>query len=195
MVTLNKHRTLIKKLFIIFNFINRIIPKKPNKIMLYSNFGFRENVRALFGYLIDNGFNNRYIIVCSTNESKDIQSKNLHNVIVTNEFLGLFHFFTSKYFFYCFGKYPIEPGDNQIVVNLWHGMPLKTIGNLEKGYENMKYNYFTYLLATSEGFKVILQKAFNCDEKAIIICSQPRNDSLFSQRLSGFKKHFGQLIT
>jgi CDP-glycerol glycerophosphotransferase (TagB/SpsB family) len=105
--------------------------------------------------------------------------------------VGLIYFLTSKYFFYSFGKYPIKPSQKQIVINLWHGSPLKKIGNFEEGKHDNNYNFFTSIIATSELFKNIMVEAFNCKLEQVIICGQPRNDLLF---YSKFIKNKDKLI-
>lgn len=175
----------IKKLIIkfrsILNFINNITPKKKNRIVLYSNLGFRDNVEALYRYLVKHKYNLNYQIVCSTDEWKKYKKlKQLDNVKFVDCYTGVYYYLTSKYFFYCFGKYPIMPSKRQCVINLWHGMPLKRIGKLEKGEEETMQNYFTYVLATSEFFKRYLFKAFGCSMEQIIISGLPRNDDLFN---------------
>ena len=62
---------------------------------------------------------------------------------------GLNATFKISFFIYFFGKYPIKPSKSQVVVNLWHGTPLKKLGNLEKGLEKTDYNFFTYVVASS----------------------------------------------
>lgn len=57
---------------------------------------------------------------------------------------GVKHFFTSKYFFFSFGKYPVKPSKKQVVINTTHGSPLKKIGNY---LDDRDYNFFTYVLA------------------------------------------------
>ena len=119
--------------------LNTMIPKKRNRIVIYSNWGFRDNIRTLYQYLVDNGYQDKYEIVCASNDFYHLERDS--RVKFTSIYRGLYYFLTSKYFFYSFGKYPIKPSKKQMVVNLWHGMPLKKIGNLEYGLENIDYNF------------------------------------------------------
>lgn len=50
-------KKLVKKVFIIFTLINKIVPKKRIGLFFYSNLGFRDNVKALYDYLIENEYN------------------------------------------------------------------------------------------------------------------------------------------
>jgi CDP-glycerol glycerophosphotransferase (TagB/SpsB family) len=195
MLTNNKIKWIIARIAPLFSLINKVIPKQPHKIMLYANFGFEGNLEPVFEYLINQGINKKYLIVCSINDKGNIKFQKTQNVIFTNNYIGWFHFFTSKYFFYDHERIPIEPGAGQVVVNLWHGTPLKNICNLEKRRGKIKFDYFTYLLATSEGFKEIMKNAFHCPEKKIIICGQPRSDLLFQPNSNKFKQGYSKLIT
>lgn len=165
-----------RKLWSFLNVINSFVPKNDRKIFLYSNLGFRDNVRAVYDYLIENGYNEEYKIICSLNDYK--QQTAQKNVRFVSNIRGLFSFFTCRYAFYCFGKYPVKPRRGQAVFNLWHGMPLKRVGNMVSGFEKTDYNYFTYILCTSEFFRGIMKDSFSCDDSQIVICGQPRTDEM-----------------
>lgn len=160
--------------------INKIIPKKRNRIVLYSNWGFRDNLRTLYHYLVDNDYQETYEIVCASNDFYHLEKEN--DVKYVSIYQGFFYFLTSKYFFYSFGKYPIKPAPNQMVVNLWHGMPLKKIGNLEVGMENIDYNFFTKLVSSSELFTPIMKAAFNAKDEQMLLVGNIRNDELFKEK-------------
>lgn len=170
---------IVRPVFKVFNGVNKLLFKKKNKIVIYSNRGFRDNVKVLYDYLIEKKYNENYTIICSINDYKKYKKLQIDNVVFTNNYWGIYHFLTSKYFFYTHGKYPIKPSAKQVVINLWHGTPLKTIGNLEKGKEHIDYNFFSFILATSDVFSEIMKKAFSCKEEQIKICGHPRNDLLF----------------
>ncbi len=169
-----------RKMWRFLDYFNKCIKKNPNQIFIYSNLSFRDNVRAVYDYLIENGYNKKFKIVCSLNDYKRYRHCAPSNVKFVGNFTGLFKFFRSKFCFYCFGKYPVKPSDKQAVINLWHGMPIKRIGNMEQGNEKTDYNYFTYLLCTSEFFREIMKESFNCSDEQIFICGQPRTDIMLN---------------
>ena len=160
--------------------LNTMIPKKRNRIVIYSNWGFRDNIRTLYQYLVDNGYQDKYEIVCASNDFYHLERDS--RVKYTSIYRGLYYFLTSKYFFYSFGKYPIKPSKKQLVVNLWHGMPLKKIGNLEYGLENIDYNFFTKLVSSSDLFTPIMKTAFNAKDKQMLLVGNIRNDELFEEK-------------
>ena len=159
--------------------LNTWIPKKKNRIVIYSNWGFRDNIRTLYQYLVDNGYQDKYEIICASNNFYHLKKDK--RVKFVSIYRGLYYFLTSKYFFYSFGKYPIKPSNNQMVVNLWHGMPLKKIGNLENGLENIDYNFFTKLVSSSDLFTPIMKAAFNAKDEQILLVGNIRNDELFEE--------------
>ncbi len=165
-----------RKIWSFLNVINSAVPKSPKKIFLYSNLGFRDNIKAVYDYLIENGYNEHYKIICSLNDYKARTPKK--NVKFVSNIRGLFSFFRCKYAFYCFGKYPVKPRRGQRVFNLWHGMPLKRVGNMVQGFEGVDYNYFTHLLSTAEFFSPLMKQSFSCGDESIVICGQPRTDEM-----------------
>ena len=169
-------KALIEKMSGLMSAVNRLLPKNPRKIVFYSNMGFRDNVKAVYDYLISQDCSG-YSIICAVNDWEDF-AKRPHpdHVKFVSPAGGVRHFFTGKYFFYSFGKYPVKPSKKQVVVNVWHGSPLKKIGNY---LDDKDENFFTYVLAASEFFAPIMQKAFRCRADQVKICGHPRNDAMF----------------
>lgn len=161
--------------------INKVTKKDEKLIFFYSNLGFRDNVKAFYDYLIENEYNKQYKIVVSINDYENYVNHAPENVVFIDNKSGIKVFLKAKYAFYCFGKYPIKPAKSQMVINLWHGMPLKRVGNMEAGLEKNDYNYFTKIVSTSELFAPILMKCFRCDRDQVIITGQPRTDELFAE--------------
>ena len=175
------NKNVLRLFFKPLTIINKFTAKDSRLIFFYSNLGFRDNVKAMYDYLIEEKFNMGYKFVVSINDYEDYKDNAPENVTFVNNKEGIKYFMKAKYAFYCFGKYPIKPSKKQTVVNLWHGMPLKKIGNMESGLEKIDYNFFTDIVSTSELFNPILMKSFNCNEKQVIITGQPRNDEMFKE--------------
>ncbi|MFT3952376.1 MAG: CDP-glycerol glycerophosphotransferase family protein [Oscillospiraceae bacterium] len=171
-------KNLLVNCLALLNPVNRAIPKK-NIILLYSNLGFRDNVRAFYDYLIENGAAARYTIVCSLNDYKH-QHAVCGGVKFVSPLAGFFYFFRAKICCYCFGKFPVKPSAAQTVVNFTHGMPIKTLGNTQRGNENADYCFFTYVLATSEFYRGIIKRCFGCAAEQVAVCGMPRTDALLS---------------
>ena len=76
-----------------------------------------------------------------------------------------------------------------IRIDLWHGVPLKKIGNYIDGEnsQNWKQKYYTtgcwsdkYLVATSKEIADILQYSMGVKKNKMLICSYPRNQKLYN---------------
>lgn len=173
------NKAVLRVFFKPLTLINKVKRKDENMIFFYSNLGFRDNVKAFYNYLIENKFNEKYQIVVSINDMEMHTKKVPANVTFVDNKKGIKYFMKAKYAFYCFGKYPIKPSKKQMVVNLWHGTPLKKVGNLEAGCENIDYNYFTKVLTSSEMYKPIMAQIFGCSEDAVEVMGNPRNDEMF----------------
>ncbi len=164
------------------NIVNRLVPKRRRLVLFYSNLGFRDNVKSMYDYLIDNGLNENLKIVCAVDDFEKYKDDAPKNVRFISCGKGLWSFLRCRTMFYSFGKYPIKPAKGQEVVNLWHGMPLKSIGNLEPGCENIDYYFFTRTIATSPFFGEIMCRSFKCPKRAVMLVGQPRCDVLFKER-------------
>ncbi len=189
------NKEAILKMSGLLSAVNKMIPKNPNKIVFYSNMGFRDNAKAIYDYVVSRDCS-RYQIICAVNDWKDFVARpHPDNVQFVSPGAGVKHFFTSKYFFFSFGKYPVKPSKKQVVINTTHGSPLKKIGNY---LDDRDYNFFTYVLAASDFFAPIIQKSFGCREEQVKVCGHPRNDAMFVQndalKQLGFEEEYDKVI-
>lgn len=172
-------KSLLRILFKPLSLLNVIKKKDERLIFFYSNLGFRDNVKAFYDYLIEHGYNEKFYFVVSINDFEDYKFHSPKHVKFVDNKEGIKYFLKAKYAFYCFGKYPIKPSKKQMVVNLWHGTPLKRIGNLEEGCEQIDYNFFTKVIASSPMYQPIMADIFGCDEDDVDVLGNPRNDEMF----------------
>ncbi|MGI5894145.1 MAG: CDP-glycerol glycerophosphotransferase family protein [Candidatus Merdivicinus sp.] len=177
--------------------INRLIPKRKNTILFVGNDGLTDNSRALFTYLVENGYPKKYRILCAVKNSDQYGYLAGENIRFLSLKRGVFSYFRAGHVFYCNGTYPIKPSKSQVVVNLWHGTPLKKICKLAPNVAHYDYDYFTYVLAASPMFVPIMAQCFGVPENRVLCCGHARNDILFRkspdvlQKLSlekGFEK-------
>lgn len=169
-------RQFAGKIMTLFNYI---IPKRKDIILFIGNDGLTDNNRALFSFLIKQGYQQKYHIHCAVKNPARYQYLAENNVKFMSLKAGIFSYFRAGYVFYCNGTYPMKPSKKQIVTNLWHGTPLKKICKLAPNVSQYDYDYFTYLLAASPMFVPIMAKCFGVSEKKVLCCGHARNDILF----------------
>ena len=91
---------------------------------------------------------------------------------------GVWAFLRSQKVFYTHGLFSeLEPVKGQQVINLWHGMPVKSLGLLDKKISVPK---FDFIIATSFFYKNIMAKCFGVEENKVLVTGLPRNDILLS---------------
>lgn len=81
----------------------------------------------------------------------------------------------------------------RIVVNLWHGIPLKKIVLLEEHasvlqklyFKQIFSNKYSYVLTTSTHLVPVMAKSLGVEEKIVKVWGQPRNDVVMRGRAKG----------
>lgn len=172
--------------------LNRLTKKKQNQILLYSNEGFRDNIKYLYDYLIEQQYNEKYRIICSTNDYKKFEEQAPKNVSFISNVNGVWKYLTSAHIYYCFGRLPIIPASDQVAIQMWHGTSFKGFDQSTRQTNSIQKQYYTYVFASSEFFRPIVEKKFACLPENIYICGHPRTDLLYrndvTYDLGDFKK-------
>ena len=158
---------------------NRIIPKNKKYIIFTSYPDMTDNSYAFYEYMLKN-YPEKYKFIWLVEPSFSDKNKNLEHtkIISKKSILGFYYYCRSKYIFFTHGLYNgIDSSSKQIVVNLWHGMPLKSIGYLDNKSEFPKSNF---TIATSSNFQTIMSKAFKQPVESVLVTGQPRNQYLLN---------------
>lgn len=79
-------------------------------------------------------------------------------------------------------------GKNRLIVNLWHGVPLKKIALMDPNLKKAARIYFkkifsenyTWILTTSRELVPVMTKSFQVSEDRLRVWGQPRNDCIFA---------------
>lgn len=180
--------------------IDCIIPKSKTQFLFSSFPDVSDNSYAMFKYLVKKEENTKFIWLISEKlkitqvtqdlkENSDFKKIDLNNIkfIKKNSLRGLYAYFRSKYVFFTHGLYPrVKFSSNHILINLWHGMPLKTIGYLDDP-DNKDIPKSSFVIATSSFFQQYMAKAFGMKESSVLVAGQPRNDLLFEKNNCLFK--------
>lgn len=144
---------------------------------------FSDNARAMFEFMWDRQVEGTYIWLFNdssqTNNRFFDEYKNKRvKFIKKNSWLGMHHYLTASFSFSdhgIFNKIPLWLSPKKI--ELWHGMPLKQIGN----YNEQNTIFFHKTISTAPIFDEVLNKAFGIKDENLISCGLPRNDKLFQR--------------
>jgi CDP-glycerol glycerophosphotransferase (TagB/SpsB family) len=107
-----------------------------------------------------------------------IKHKNI-KIIHKKSIWGISLYIRSKYIFFTHGFYTgISLPKHQKRINLWHGMPLKSIGYLNKHSSTHTVPKSSIAIATSETYRNIMAQVFKIDPENVFISGQPKCDFL-----------------
>lgn len=171
-------KMLKSSVFPVLSRINKILPKNDKYILLYSpNMGIEHNLRPVLDYLLENGYDKKYKIICGVNNKHYFE--NDYRVKNTTPLKSFVYYMFTKHVFYTTGQIPIKPSKKQIVIQLDHGTAgIKTIGYLSN-INNGDEFFFTYYTAPSEAYIPILKKEFLCEDKNIVLNGEPVTDIFY----------------
>lgn len=169
-------------LYTTLSIVNMIIPKQTESIFIYDGPFMRQNCWALYRYLIENHYDEKYDITFYTNNKANISDKKTET---SNILKGGWKRLRAHYVFFEYDNFKLncKKTKNQISFNIWHGMLIKKIGYLTQKKPIHPYeNDFTFTLSTSEYFRPYIKAAFNLADDQIYIGGYPRNDYLFNNK-------------
>lgn len=150
-----------------------------NRILFETNDDFTDNSRALFDYMVANGYNEKYELVWLVHEPskyKKYETKNVkfiqnfkkHSTIRRAE--AYRYALTSSFLFYTQAFNWIGMArKGQTFVNLWHGCGYKANKNNRKVF-------FDYCLVPGDVFIETKKEFFNCSSKKLLPFGYPRYD-------------------
>ncbi len=161
----------------VLSFINKFIPKSKNKILFFSTTNLYDNSEALFRFFTENGYAEKYNIVCAVRNPDDYAYLKTDKVKFISVFASVWAIMRAKYIFYHNEMLAIRPTKKQFSVDFWHATTFKKINkSIDPDYN---YDYFTYITATSELYRPIFAESFGCELERVIVNGHPRNDYLF----------------
>lgn len=164
-----------------------------NRILFETNDDFTDNSRALFDYMVENGYNKKYELVWLVHEPEKYKKYEAENVRFIRNFKkesdirraeAYRYALTSKFIFYTQAFNWIGMSRrNQVFVNLWHGC----------GYKANKNNrrvFFDYCLVPGDIFIETKKEFFSCSTKKLLAFGYPRYDMMLrgSRTADGYKE-------
>lgn len=185
-----------------------IIPVRQRRVFYYSKPDFTDNSYFVFRHLLltRSNIEHVWLIVNAENETRIReeftslqQSVTTHGnrlrVVRTQTLSGYLLFLTSRYSFHSHGIYSVATwAFRREVINLWHGMPIKCIGRLNKRSPNPYPTFGTLHIATSHFFKYIIASAFSIHPNKVQVCGMPRCDALQPDAKSGQRDDLRQKL-
>lgn len=160
------------------NFLNHFFPKFKNIILLYSGVEYKDNIKAVGDFLYNNHYEKRYLIFFGEYQRKNrFISIAGEKIYVFEKAFSIIIFLFAGKVFYAFNPIPIQPSKKQKVLQMWHGMPLKTIFNANSSVFH-KYDFFSYILATSPFFAKIFSDSVPCSIDKVVVMGQPKIDAM-----------------
>lgn len=123
-----------------------------------------------------------YKLFFYTNRKKEAQKLLPDSVKIVSGKIGFLYQLISKFVFVeqnCH-KWICKSIKKQVVIQLWHGLPVKKVGFLNNKSRVLKYSdLYSYVLAPSEYGWQIMKECFCYLEQQKLILGSPRNDDLF----------------
>ena len=186
---------IIYTLFIPFWWLQLLIPRNKNLWIFGAWFGekYSDNAKVLFEYVKTN---NPEIKAFWLTSDKIIQESTENSVLI-NSFAGIYYSLRAGKVIYSSGNADVNQFfiNGAIVIQTWHGAPMKKIGLDDKFVHNSKKNFilkffypFIYkynqdaVVSTAEIFNDKLCSAFDIKPNQIFLTGYPRNDVFFSRK-------------
>lgn len=169
-----------------------LIPLDDKMIIFESEGDLSDNSFALYTYMLDNGYFQRYKAVWAVNNPNIYDSS--YNIKCINKFANIpsikrsFYLAKAKYFFYdhnnIYSNVHRRPGN--ICINLWHGCGFKVSKNKMKVQKSKPDEIYV----TGKLYYDSTMEAFDCAKEEIYDIGYPRNDLLLKGVNSNFQVSF-----
>ena len=199
-----KMNKIFRKLFLILmSYVSLISIRAKNIFVFGSWFGdkFSDNPKYLYlAALKDRDI--RAIWITKNKQVYKYLNSQGYETYLYKSIKGIYYQFCAKYYFICTSLNDVNNYliNGSIIINLWHGIPLKKImwdDKITNTYyrknkiEKLFYNIFKsimpryneYLISSSPQVSKIYKNAFRIKEQNIFQFGQPRNDVFFDETL------------
>jgi len=165
--------------------LQRIIVQDKDKIVFITIPDAADNGWHLYRYMCAHLNGKEFVWLCVDPDSVKQRvfeyARNTGNTVTVEPIKspsGMHDFISAGFVFLTHGLPEFLPHTpNAIVTNLWHGMPIKSIGLLNKD-DQKRESSFDYTLSTSRYYTEIMCAAFDVPPGKVVECGLPRNDAL-----------------
>lgn len=203
---LSKKLEMSKVLHYFVQLLFIILRQNKKKFIFISSPDFSDNAFAFFIYL-DQNYVFKSVWLVDNIDDIGKYKKTIKNYAIKNDILfikkkslpGFYHYLTAKFVFSTHGlyrKFGRIKGHNTI--NLWHGMPIKNIENLDRNNNSIPDSSNMYIV-TSKFYQEKFTKIFNVESSSIFVTGLPRNDFLINgkadiKKILGINKNTNKII-
>lgn len=155
-----------------------LVPKNDNYIAINTYPDFDDTARSLLDTLEGTGKSCFLILRDKPSQKPEWAFRPHVRIAHRFSFYGAWLYFRSRYVFFTHGLYSFcKPKQTQIVMNLWHGMPIKNIGYLDgKDSDNVVGAH--YAIADNSFFQKVMAEAFGLPENRVFASLHPRLEGM-----------------
>ena len=193
--------------------ITSLLPRNRKMIIFGAWFGqkYEDNSRALYEYVINNRKDIKAVWITANKDLLDKMKSLGYPVYLNTSWKAKFYALRAMYFISVVMYECRDAGFNLarymggvIIINLWHGVPLKKIAyddvrhnqlmntrrrRLIRFFERFPYRK-TYHIATSPRIVEIYKSCFRSDNKHVLNLGQARNDYFYTQHENTIRKKY-----
>ena len=165
---------------IILGMFRFIFPLNENMIIFESEGDFSDNSFALYDYMQRRGFFRKHKAVWLVSNPSQYRDRKdcivFSKAVLCHDLRMLYCLAVAKYFFYdhCNILAPYGKRKNQVIFNLWHGVPFK--GN---SASDIKHDRVDFLSSLSDFWSEHVAKFCGTDISKTVVTGCPRNDYFF----------------
>jgi len=194
-------------LLLLFNpiwYLQLLIPRNK-KIWIYGAWygeKYSDNTKALYDYAVNNDKTIRSIWLTRKPTIKDRLTQEGRECFLVWSLKGVLLSLLAKKVIVCSSKKDVNPYfiNGTIIVNTWHGCPMKRIG-LDDEYNNnskikkqivsilfpfiCEWNYHN-VVSTAPEFSKVMSSSFDIPMNSVLETGYPRNDILYSKEVAPY---------
>ena len=176
-------QAVYKRLFsFLFRTVGLFVKVDPRQMLFLSMSGrsFGDSTRVLYDHIVNDPFFKDYKLIWAFEKPEKYSEYGLKTVK-----LNSFSYFTaalrSKFWI---TNTSMERGlsfkpKKTVLLNTWHGVPLKVIGNGYKNRNDYDFSDVDFMCCSGDYDKNIYIKGFNVRPENLVMCGLPRNDILY----------------
>jgi CDP-glycerol glycerophosphotransferase (TagB/SpsB family) len=157
--------------------LSLLIPRNKKLVIINTLPDFDDGCRALLIHLNKYGFK---VIVISNTKYPKIPFWLNHNppqkIYYKLSFMGIFSYHRAYFVIFTHGIFSKFLPNNKLVLNIWHGMPIKKINIYENSSQDPAK--FSYTIAEKDNYRQIMSFAFQVPISKVLLLSNPRIDIL-----------------